>query len=119
MQSIILFVALYGMARPTRFELTTPKIRSKNKRQLLFYINPQPLNADAFEDQMFFLASHGYRVIAHDRRGHGRSSQLWHGNDMRRRKLTSAAVRAARRSPPTVPAARDSFRASCTPPGFH
>jgi non-heme chloroperoxidase len=41
-----------------------------------------PLSADAFEDQMFFLASHGYRVIAHDRRGHGRSSQAWHGNDM-------------------------------------
>jgi non-heme chloroperoxidase len=33
-----------------------------------------PLSADAFEDQMFFLASHGYRCIAHDRRGHGRSS---------------------------------------------
>src|ERR1700687_2906133 len=41
-----------------------------------------PLSADAFEDQMFFLASHGYRCIAHDRRGHGRSSQPWHGNDM-------------------------------------
>src|SRR6266446_2951149 len=41
-----------------------------------------PLSADAFEDQMFFLALHGYRVIAHDRRGHGRSSQPWHGNDM-------------------------------------
>jgi non-heme chloroperoxidase len=41
-----------------------------------------PLSADAFEDQMFFLASHGYRVIAHDRRGHGRSNQPWHGNDM-------------------------------------
>jgi len=41
-----------------------------------------PLSADAFEDQMFFLASHGYRVIAHDRRGHGRSSQPWRGNDM-------------------------------------
>jgi len=41
-----------------------------------------PLTADAFEDQMFFLASKGYRCIAHDRRGHGRSSQPWNGNDM-------------------------------------
>jgi non-heme chloroperoxidase len=41
-----------------------------------------PLSADAWEDQMFYLASRGYRVIAHDRRGHGRSSQPWDGNDM-------------------------------------
>jgi non-heme chloroperoxidase len=41
-----------------------------------------PLSADAFEDQMFFLAGKGYRCIAHDRRGHGRSSQPWTGNDM-------------------------------------
>ncbi len=41
-----------------------------------------PLSSDAFEDQMFFLASHGYRCIAHDRRGHGRSGQPWQGNDM-------------------------------------
>jgi non-heme chloroperoxidase len=41
-----------------------------------------PLSADAFEDQMFFLASRGYRCIAHDRRGHGRSSQPWNGNEM-------------------------------------
>src|SRR5262247_24171 len=41
-----------------------------------------PLSADAWEDQMFFLASRGYRCIAHDRRGHGRSSQPWSGNDM-------------------------------------
>ena len=41
-----------------------------------------PLNADAWDDQAFFVASQGYRAIAHDRRGHGRSSQSWAGNDM-------------------------------------
>jgi non-heme chloroperoxidase len=41
-----------------------------------------PLSADAWEDQMVFLASRGYRCIAHDRRGHGRSSQPWDGNEM-------------------------------------
>lgn len=41
-----------------------------------------PLNADSWEAQMMFLASNGYRVIAHDRRGHGRSSQPWSGNEM-------------------------------------
>jgi len=41
-----------------------------------------PLSADAWEDQMVFLASHGYRAIAHDRRGHGRSSQPSNGNNM-------------------------------------
>jgi non-heme chloroperoxidase len=41
-----------------------------------------PLNADAWDDQLVFVASHGYRAIAHDRRGHGRSSQPWDGNDM-------------------------------------
>ena len=41
-----------------------------------------PLSADAWEDQMVFLASHGYRTIGHDRRGHGRSGQPWNGNDM-------------------------------------
>jgi non-heme chloroperoxidase len=41
-----------------------------------------PLNSDNWENQMFFLANNGCRVIAHDRRGHGRSSQPWNGNDM-------------------------------------
>jgi len=41
-----------------------------------------PLCADAWEDQMVFLADRGYRCIAHDRRGHGRSGQPWNGNDM-------------------------------------
>ena len=41
-----------------------------------------PLNADSWEAQMLYLASNGYRAIAHDRRGHGRSSQAWDGNEM-------------------------------------
>src|SRR6266481_3183491 len=41
-----------------------------------------PLSADAWEDQMLFLGAHGYRCIAHDHRGHGRSSQPWNGNEM-------------------------------------
>ena len=41
-----------------------------------------PLNADSWDEQLLFVASNGYRAIAHDRRGHGRSSQTWDGNDM-------------------------------------
>jgi hypothetical protein len=41
-----------------------------------------PLNADAWEDQVRFVAENGYRAVAHDRRGHGRSGATWHGNDM-------------------------------------
>jgi non-heme chloroperoxidase len=50
--------------------------------QPVLFSHGWPLTADAFEDQMFFLASRGYRCIAHDRRGHGRSGQPWQGNDM-------------------------------------
>jgi non-heme chloroperoxidase len=52
------------------------------KGQPIVFSHGWPLTADAFEDQMFFLASKGYRCIAHDRRGHGRSSQSWGGHDM-------------------------------------
>src|SRR5579872_1953335 len=52
------------------------------KGQPVVFSHGWPLSADAWEDQMFFLAAHGYRCIAHDRRGHGRSSQPWNGNDM-------------------------------------
>jgi non-heme chloroperoxidase len=50
--------------------------------QPIVFSHGWPLSSDAFEDQMFFLASHGCRCIAHDRRGHGRSSQPWNGNDL-------------------------------------
>jgi non-heme chloroperoxidase len=50
--------------------------------QPIVFSHGWPLSADAWEDQMVFLASNGFRCIAHDRRGHGRSSQPWKGNDM-------------------------------------
>ena len=52
------------------------------KGQPVVFSHGWPLTADAWEDQMMFLADRGYRCIAHDRRGHGRSSQPWNGNDM-------------------------------------
>ena len=50
--------------------------------QPVVFCHGWPLNSDSWEGQMLFLAEHGYRCIAHDRRGHGRSSQPWDGNDM-------------------------------------
>lgn len=52
--------------------------------QPIVFSHGWPLTADAFEDQMLFLGQQGYRVIAHDRRGHGRSSQPWEGHNMDR-----------------------------------
>jgi len=50
--------------------------------QPIVFSHGWPLTADAWDIQMLFFGQHGYRVIAHDRRGHGRSSQTWDGNDM-------------------------------------
>lgn len=50
--------------------------------QPIVFSHGWPLSADDWEAQMFFMASNGYRCIAHDRRGHGRSSQPWNGNEM-------------------------------------
>ena len=56
--------------------------KDRGSGQPVVFSHGWPLSADAWEDQMFYLASRGYRCIAHDRRGHGRSSQPWNGNDM-------------------------------------
>ncbi|MCE9578044.1 MAG: alpha/beta hydrolase [Deltaproteobacteria bacterium] len=52
------------------------------KGQPIVFSHGWPLSADAWDEQLLFFASHGYRAIAHDRRGHGRSGQPWTGNDM-------------------------------------
>jgi non-heme chloroperoxidase len=61
---------------------TTIYYKDWGSGQPIVFSHGWPLSADAWEDQMLFLAEHGYRCIAHDRRGHGRSSQPWNGNDM-------------------------------------
>jgi non-heme chloroperoxidase len=52
------------------------------KGQPVHFSHGWPLTADDWDDQMNFAPANGYRAIAHDRRGHGRSSQTWDGNDM-------------------------------------
>src|SRR3984957_4176155 len=69
-----------------------PRITTKDGTQIYYkdwgkgppivFSHGWPLSADAWEDQMIFLAARGYRCIAHDRRGHGRSDQPWVGNDL-------------------------------------
>jgi non-heme chloroperoxidase len=81
-----------GQARPSRKDTTMPTIATTDGTEIYYKDWGQgpavvlshgwPLSSDSWEAQMLFLASNGYRCIAHDRRGHGRSSQTWDGNDM-------------------------------------
>jgi non-heme chloroperoxidase len=70
------------MATITTKDGTQIYYRDWGTGQPVVFSHGWPLTGDAFEDQMFFLAARGYRCIAHDRRGHGRSSQPWQGNDL-------------------------------------
>jgi non-heme chloroperoxidase len=70
------------MATITTKDGTQLYYRDWGKGQPVVFSHGWPLTGDAFEDQMFFLTQRGYRCIAHDRRGHGRSSQPWEGNDL-------------------------------------
>jgi len=70
------------MSRITTKDGTEIYYKEWGRGQPVLFSHGWPLSADAWEDQMLFLASNGYRCIAHDRRGHGRSGQSWDGNDM-------------------------------------
>jgi len=70
------------MATITMKDGTQIYFKDWGKGQPVVFSHGWPLSADAWEDQMMFLTDRGYRCIAHDRRGHGRSSQPWEGNEM-------------------------------------
>jgi len=90
---LCLAALVFGDGYPSSFE-STGFIATKDNTQIFYkdwgnvtgqpivFSHGWPLDADNWENQMFFLGQQGYRVIAHDRRGHGRSSQPWSGNDM-------------------------------------
>jgi non-heme chloroperoxidase len=70
------------MAAFTTTDGTRVDYKDWGSGQPVVFSHGWPLNADAWDDQLYFFASNGYRCIAHDRRGHGRSGQPWNGNEM-------------------------------------
>jgi non-heme chloroperoxidase len=70
------------MATITTKDGTTIYYKDWGKGQPIVFSHGWPLSADDWDAQMLFFGQHGYRVIAHDRRGHGRSTQTWDGNEM-------------------------------------
>jgi non-heme chloroperoxidase len=73
---------MYPMSTITTHDGTSIYYKDWGSGQPVLFSHGWPLNADAWDEQLLYIAAHGYRAIAYDRRGHGRSSQSWDGNDM-------------------------------------
>src|SRR5690606_39610658 len=79
-------------ARLGRYRMSTGTVTTKDGTEIFYkdwgsgqpvvFSHGWPLTADVWDDQLWYVASNGFRAIAHDRRGHGRSSQPWNGNDL-------------------------------------
>jgi non-heme chloroperoxidase len=92
MNLIVLAQQRFVAEHPDALEVAMPTITTRDGAHIFYkdwgsgqpvvFSHGWPLNADAWDEQLFLLASNGFRAIAHDRRGHGRSTQTWSGNDM-------------------------------------